>query len=54
MMALDAQPFDAKVDGARYWVLGIRYWCLSEIGVNIMRLRIVKYQKREKFPSAST
>ena len=35
-------------------VLGTRYWCLLEIGVNIICLGIVKYKKQEKFSSTST
>lgn len=37
-----------------YWALGTRYWCLSEFGVDFTRIRIVKFKKRKKFPSAST
>ena len=37
-----------------YWVLDIGYWCLSEIDVNFIYLRKVKYKNQKKFLYAST
>jgi hypothetical protein len=32
-----------------YWVFGIRYWCLLEISINFIYLRIAKYKNQKKF-----
>jgi len=32
-----------------YWVLGIRYWWLSEISISFIYLRIAKYKNQKKF-----
>jgi hypothetical protein len=37
-----------------YWVVGIRYWCLSEIGVNFIYLRIAKYKIGKNSPLPET